>query len=422
MVEIDKSSHLELPQINKKTRTFQDEEGNFWVGADLLAQRYGTSWVTVRRRLRWLPSIEGRNTTGHSMTLYREELTINALQGFAALPRLKVDQSSIEAAGQEWSSVKSLTSEYTDKIKRTTLRKLLKTLQCIPAINYRGPRVRLYQRSAVEQIVDQYLNKPTISSDKRDEASQAIQETPSVPTVDKGTGRFIDSDQQQWAAAEFFYQQYGRLNRIKTSLQQVRGIVGIDRGGRTTVLYNEAKLLKLVGDELKKAQEKKSNGLPRLDKKTQIWTDPQGNSWVTAKYLFRKFGVSINTVRKLAKSLPRTQGLDITDQERCLYIESQVAAAVREFLALPVVDRQTQRYADKGGVSWVAINYFRKRGNLNSKITRHLANNVPTIKGRWASGQIGLLYREDRATHILNSLKGVISPNEANEQLRRLLE
>lgn len=422
MVEIDQSSHLRLPQINKETRTFQDEEGNFWVGADLLAQRYRTSWITVRKRFRGLPSIEGRNTTGHSMTLYPEELAINALQGFAALPRLKVDQNSVEVAGQEWSSVKSLTQEYADKIKRTTLRELLKTLQCIPAKNDRGRQIRLYQRHSVEQIVDQYLNKPTIASDKRDTANQAIQETPSVPTVDKGTGRFIDSDQQKWAPAEFFYQQYGRLSKIKMSLEQVRGIVGIDRGGRTTVLYNEAELLKLVGDELKKAQEKKSNGLPRLDRKTQIWTDPQGNSWVTAKYLRREFGVSSVTIIKLAKGLPRTLGLDITDQERCLYIESEVAEAVRGFLALPVVDRQTQRYTDKGGVSWVAINYFRKLRNLNSKITRHLANNVPTIKGRWASGQVGLLYREDRATHILNSLKGVISPNEANEQLRRLLE
>lgn len=390
---------LELPRVDKITGRYEDQNGVGWVSATnfrILLK----SGQRLAACLQDVPTIDGRGKNNQPVTLYHEEEVLDKLGQIISLP--SVDKESgifTDNEGADW-----VTEWYfceTFGLTNSGMKKFLKGMVRMNGRDRIGHLTALYPRSLVESQINSFLE---------------------LPRVDRKTGIHIDSDGEEWAAAQFFVDNFDISNTgLRQYLQGMDKMSGRDRHNEETSLYNRKQVLNQLGPIL---------SLPRVDKETNKYVDENGESWVILKSFRYKVGIRTENLLDGIRSI---RGRDRSNHIVPLYSELDIQTKVSSRLSLPQIDEGNGRYTDQDGDTWITPSKLVEESGVSSTVVYRgiRETKASVITGRDKLGRVRSLYREqDIKTFLANFLANraakqkqeTISQNEANEQLRRLVE
>ncbi|MBI2327226.1 hypothetical protein HYU92_02800 [Candidatus Curtissbacteria bacterium] len=319
-----------------------------------------------------------------------------------SLPKVDKETRWTDANGNNWASSYFFRKNF--KINGPTLSKRLIGVPSRAGVGLKGHEIRLYNEAEVSRRINEFF---------------------ALPQVDSSIGQYQNEDGECWAPANYFKVNHGlSAEKLSKFMQGVRSIAGRDGVGHETILYNVPEVTSQINNFLL---------LPRVNNETGSYTENSTSSWVSRRVLRSRFQVSGTSLSSLLVDVPQIQGRSRVGAEVVLFDESKASEKISEFLNLPRVDKVTGLYTDENNQTWVPQFYFRKSFGLQTAtMRRHLrGRNINVITGRDISGKVVELYNQE---DIMDALKGgnyspkekiekdSISPDEANEQLRRFLE
>lgn len=242
----------------------------------------------------------------------------------------------------------------------------------------------------------------------------------SLPQPDRKTKRYTDSVGQDWIGLTAFCKEVKMNNKsVKGDLEGVRTLEGRDVTGRPTLLYNEEDL-------------RNKFMRPRAERGEGVYIDDDGLAWVPQRYFTIQFGINYFTLNRLLETVPRIEGKDSGGRPTSLLNKEAAEEALEDFLNRPVVQEAALAcYTDADGEEWVSMAKLAKDFGINSvTLYKYKIHAIEGISGKTKGGNVVKLYKKSEAMRIVNEAgllerekdKLVISPDEANEQLRRLVE
>lgn len=390
---------VSLPSVDKETGRLIDEDGNSWVTLAYIDSLFRKSTSLSRRLLKDVSTLNARNRTGRQTKLFPEAEAIRRLQAFYDLPA--VDKNTgryIDEEGKTWVSTEQLAVEL--GINGVTCKKLGKDLPTIEGRDRMGKEVDLINEIAAREIFGFLADLPIVDS----------------------TGRFIDTDGNKWVVESLIFKELGISTSDKRrQALNLESIEGRGRNGHKVILYKEQD----VRDKLDLFL-----ALPQVDKETGRYVDEEGVSWVPFQYFREQFGITKDQILRENKDLPVIKGRDRRGQEAELFDEQAMVKLIEERMALPKVDETTGIFTNQEGVTWTTVNVLSHSCNLHpGVILRQLeSSEVPFILGKGLNNVISRLFNEVEAKKAIDAFIAnrdrnlSISPEEANEQLARLVE
>lgn len=243
-------------------------------------------------------------------------------------------------------------------------------------------------------------------------------ENKGFPQINSG-GEFIDIDGNVWVPADFFQRKYSINPNILQDMDNFPVLRGRDRVGRITNLYNRAITIDRLNIRLE------YRNLPMIDSESGTYTDENGDRWISLKHAIKP-GVGRNKLLKLLEGVTAIKGRDLRGKETLLYSETELSRVSDPFLQLPFVETETGVYRDSDGTVWAPVEFFQRKFRVAAETIKRRLEGLPSLNARSRGRFEVVLYPEplvqERITEFLAIRVSSISPEEANEQLRRLLE
>lgn len=462
--------YMALPKVNPKTNTYLDNKGEVWMSSKALQKRYGISGDTLEKYATSTPTIKGRSSTGQEVILYNETEVVEKLQNFINLPQVDKSGSYTDQEGLNWGSVDYLAMK--TGLKRSEIEHFLKSngintikakarhksghplplyeeVKALEVLNNRVSLGRIEEGNdelidgAGETWITQKHIFKTLGSSKRIRSSLSEITTRgglgkggretifynkkelfyrfgdilSLPRPDEDTNKYTDQDGETWAIVTYFVREFGLGNTtIHQLINDVPNVRGLSRNGQEVLLYKEAVVLERVKEFL---------ALPRVDAKTGRLLDENGESWITASLMESEFNLRGLLHSDYLENIRHVEGRDKVNKRATLFNENELKEYLGNFSTLPRVNKETGVYADAEGQEWVAATLIVNNFRITYKRLNGFSE-VKTINGRDRLGQRTILYNKQDLTEALKKnnigLRSRISPEQADEQLRRLLE
>lgn len=226
--------------------------------------------------------------------------------------------------------------------------------------------------------------------------------------VDDETEKYIDQQGKAWTPTQFFLRKFGIGSKLLAChLREVDSIDGRSRTGQKTNLYNEEQ----VNQQLRNLI-----SLPKVDKTDGIYTDSDGERWAPAYYFFRKLsGVGNGTVSKLLEKTRSIKGRGKSGFEVTLFNHQEAVDVLKAYLEPPIVDKETFKYTDEEGESWVTIATLSKELGLSHSSLSIRLNGVSFINGKDVSGHKAVLFNEKEAK---KKLQGIVDLPHVSDSSR----
>jgi hypothetical protein len=158
-----------LPQIDRVTEGYVDEEGNIW-RTRMYFSRQGYSKYIAERLGRNIRSIKGRTNVGNRVTLYHEGDLLQALNHISSLPQ--VDQQTgeyIDRHKEVFITLSTFCKE--QKVHGDTLRRRISFLSHIEGKDKTGRVTKLYNKSDLTKVLQNF---------REDNSKKSIKDTPNI--------------------------------------------------------------------------------------------------------------------------------------------------------------------------------------------------------------------------------------------------
>ncbi|MFA5127448.1 MAG: SNF2-related protein [Patescibacteria group bacterium] len=379
-IKIFFADHLRLPQVDKETGIYKDENGEQWATAPAAAELFGFGAdMLSKERLAYVRSIRGRSRSGNFVNLYNLTDLRNYFADHLRLPQVDKETGIYtDENGEQWVTLKTA-SDIIGVYEVMITKKRLSKVRSIRGRDRvgRGPNHgqpnNLFNLSDLKKLFADHLR---------------------LPQVDKETGIYTDENGEQWVALKTASDIIGVYQVMFTEkrLSKVRSIRGRDRVGRgpnhgqPNNLFNLSDLKKLFADHLR---------LPQVDKETGIYTDENGEQWATksAAAKFFMLDVKLFTKKRLFSIRAiRGRGAGISSPEPGqlgnLFNLSDLKKLFADYLHLPQVDKETGIYTDENGERWVARATAAKMFGVDVvTLTALRLSQVRSIRGRYKDGR-----------------------------------
>ncbi len=248
---------LSLPRVDSQTNIYVDPEGQEWINREVYVDSGLVTSYSIVGLTNKLEHIKGRAPNGREINLYKKAELEKIIQALQELP--KVDATTglyVDSEGVEWAPQSFFIKE---KISNYILASLLKDITYIKG---RGD-IKLYPRETVEEKLKPYL---------------------ALPQVDLNTGIYIDPDGKEWVTLGHFTES-GEISYtgVESLLSGISSQQGRNKAGVETQLYDKQGLKMKVQEFLSR---------PQIDKVTKVYTDSNGEEWVSKQYFVREKLVS----------------------------------------------------------------------------------------------------------------------------------
>lgn len=437
---------ISLPQADKQTRIYTDNDGDMWIGANELRRRVGVDLDVLIKHLAGIRSQNGRNHLGQSVILYNLAEADYQLAEFLNYPKVeKGAKKYTDADGNSWVIPQYLKDIY--GIAQSTLVSHLKNVSSIICKNQIGQPSRFYNEAEIKQKINTLLSLPKIDSTtgiftddqginwidllsaskkarieyitlakyiknkevsiiqgrrgfvqiklyEQEDLDRYIQAYLHLPQVDKNN-RFSDKEGASWVTAASLANEFGlSYSTLLGILKEVSVIDGRQGPVRESKLFLEEQARKLIQYFL---------SLPQIDKKTGVYIDGKGGFWVTASFLLEKFGVNADMLLVASGNFVSIQGRSAANRQVVLYYQEAVLDYFKSSLELPKANRKTGIYVDDQKEIWAPLKTLAKRVELSEGLVTKYLIEARSIKGRSSTGQETILFSE---TDLLIRLKG----------------
>ena len=458
------------PQIEKSSNLYTDNRGEKWASANYIIKTMGLNPKKIQERVR---SLMGIAKNGVIISLFNISDVQEELNSRLSLPRVDKESVYIENSGEELAPISFFEEHY--GFSSTFLSRRLKSLSAKEGIGKRGKRTYLYKISDVLKELGQIpilpqVNKSNILVDSVGEewatqrhagnllrvsgdvirsiqgnvrtilgrGSQGqtrellnikdirreLYELRSLPLLDKQNSIYKDNQNQEWGHLVFFRNKYAiPNNQLRYYVEQSSSIIARNTRGARLTLHNVGEVSALIDDVLKS---------PRVDHETNIYTDPNGHEWTPLTFFNRRVGNLIKMFGSKIEHVNYIMGRGKNGFLTKLYDLKEISEIIRPFISLPMVSRNTSIYVDNDRKEWVTKQQLSKETGFAVETVYRYLDNVEFINGRNVAGRITILYNRTEAIEVLKKSnirpstrvknETNISPEQANEQLRSLLE
>lgn len=362
------NSFLNLPKTEEGV--YVDESGIEWAAPSFFTSQFGIDRKVALRHIRGVPTIKGRAGNGHPTLLYIKTEGLARLNSFCTLPQITKGQGYVDEGGEEWVPAYLLHQRY--QLSYRTIQDYLKDAPTIKGRAAGGKEVILYSHSVAERVLGELL---------------------SLPKVDKQTAKYTDPAGKSWVTLEFLQKRLGNIKALKHPQQTaLRRIRGRDGNGHVTLLYAEQEASEfLIRGKL---------SIPRL-KKLGVYTDPDGQRWVTTTYLRGKLHLTSKTLSRYVASVSTIKIKGQNDASITLYNEAQALKQAQELIELPRVNKNSEPYTDGAGEMWATINYFTQHYGLSERLILKQLAGIKTKPGRVGNNHVAELYSVNQAVEVL---------------------
>lgn len=275
-----------------------------WVTINYLVGTLGFSERTLLRRLSEVPTKQGSGENGHECTLYQKAAVLATLGDYLSSPQVDGESGNFtDKAGNIWLDIRFLRKQ--SGLAHKTLYKILEGVPTLNGKSARNQQIILYdQKLAMERLAN--ISK--------------------TPKVDAESGLFTN-DGGDWANLEYLLTLFpvGKKavkNVLKSS--QISFILGRCKNGFQTQLYNLKEAQAVLGTFKDRKQ---------VDFEVNTYTDEQGESWTTARFIRDKYGISTTMVATVVARLTSMPGRDKCN--RCVILYNlrqveQILASIQE--------------------------------------------------------------------------------------------
>ena len=222
-------------------------------------------------------------------------------------------------------------------------------------------------------------------------------EPKTLPQVDTITGRFVDENGAVWASAYNLAKKLGiSIAKLHDYLKGTQNIVGRGKSGEKVLLFDEV-AISLKAQDLTQ--------LPKTDEQRGDFETEQVK-WVTRGYFSILFGLNEKTVGRLLRNATSIQGRNERGRKTLLFNLNDVQIVIQEFLSLPRVDPNSQKWTDSNSVSWTTLQYFHDNFGLSPDTLKSFVreNRVKFVRGRDIIGKETILYSETDMVSILQKV------------------
>jgi SNF2 family DNA or RNA helicase/ubiquinone/menaquinone biosynthesis C-methylase UbiE len=433
------TSYQNLPQVDKETGAYIDENGDRWVPQRHFRNLSGMGSSTFVKYIDGVSAITGRSKGGHVVTLYKESEVNYRLSGLLNLPQVdKETKRYINATGESYISASVFSRE--NHIASSTLDQYLADVRGISGRDSMNHQITLYSESELRKILGPLLNRQFVHKEKAehidedgntwmtakkaaskigvagstisqyldkvasisvrgsrrelklynlDELRELTKDFLDLPEVNKESGLYTDSEGMEWATVAYFADQYGvSYSMMKNIFDRVNSIPGRDRMGKTTNL--------LRVDEVRQQLEEFTL-LPQVNADTGFYLDSESQTWVTPTFLKQEFGLDRKTIYSLTSNIPNQPGRTQNNIRTVLINHAEAERVISQYLSLPVVDKETGKYIDNDGISWVPTGVISR--NPRGIITGN--EDIRSKMGRDRMGRVTTLFNEEDARKAL---------------------
>lgn len=376
-------------RVDRENGRYTDPQGGNWVAANFF-RKIGIQPVTLSRYAPNARSVKGINRNGTETILYNEVEVTEQLQEFLSLPRVDKNGRYADVEGANWLVARFFARQF--GVSDKTFKKNTEGVHSLRGRDRIGQVTLLYNEAEVIQHFQPFLT---------------------LPQVDKKSGAYTDDSNRKWCPAIYFYKSFGipkiTLIRRTKNIQTMEGRV---RSGKKVVLYDMKDVIKQLGEFL---------SLPKVDKETERYVDRNNEGWVAEKFFEHHLGLNHSGLRPRLAGVRHIKGRDRVGKEVILYNEQEAQQKLQYYVGLPQTGGDS-KYVDEKGEVWGPIFYFRKIIRDRNSVLLPYLQQIRSIRGRGRNGRETTLYNESDIMRVLKQKEEIASPEQANEQLRRLLE
>ena len=355
-----------------QTKTYIDAEGIKWAPAAYFTEKYNIDIATFGSSVRKDVTILKLNLKkGLPSKFYQLEQAEKILDEIWNLPMLNEAGEYTDPEGQIWSSTNALTEKF--GISHTGLSPKLKDISTIPGRSRGGTRCTLYNVTELTPVLMEFLK---------------------LPRVEDSTGVYRDKQGEEWAATGYFISKFGvAQNFISDRKDRVLTIQGRNTSGQECALYNVKQTENII---------ETNRQLPKVDKATGYYTDPQGEKWAGANFFKNNHDIPNHFIKVVGKEKIRIiAGRTGDGVENSLYNVEDVFKANSEYEKLPRVNEQGL-HTDTQGVEWGTIPYLIGKLKVNRpRLEERIAEQgIAPLPGRGRNGMPIDLYNTQQVTEL----------------------
>lgn len=354
-----KKEMLLKPQVSSDSGLFVDSENESWAPESWLIDRYGVSRGIISPFLKKAQFIDGISR-GKGVRFYKLSAVVPQIETVIKQPRVNEIGVHVDENNNRWILTTALCEKY--GIDPKTINKRLKEIKQIGGIGNNGHEVILYDEVEANRTLEEYISLPKAQGDI-----------------------YEDESGEKWMTLKYYQRKTGispkALIKRLVGLETKKARIG---SGQENTLYPQSK----VEQRLKELQ-----ALPQVSPETGIFIDETEEAWAPARFLIDKYGVSQSVLNKRLKDIKQIRGKDKSRQERILYNVREADNVLTDFIALPAIDPETERYVDHEGVSWITLDFAQQLiGNVGS--LKDVLKVVSQVRGRGINGSETVLYNE----------------------------
>ncbi len=136
------------------------------------------------------------------------------------------------------------------------------------------------------------------------------------------------------------------------------------------------------------------------------------DQFVPVIYIRKKFRISSYTAKQLLEKVTSISGPGKKGKITIFYEKDAAEKVIKAFLALPTVDRQSSRFADGRGETWVSLYDLSEELGIDQKTLKTLTKTVQSIQGRGRKKKKISLYKESEVRKLADSFLSLQHVNQ----------
>lgn len=368
-----------LPQVDKETGIYSDDDGEEWMSLNSLSIRLKISPQKIKKSITDSFTILGRDKTGHIVQLICVSAIQSATEEFCSLSRVGVDGIYRDENGREWMPIGPLATAL--KTTKEILKNKRNNLAFISGRDRVGKVVKLYDIKAAHSALQNFLT---------------------IPRVDE-TGMYRDPDGKEWMPLE---QLAALLHTTEPTLKKhlpdiIATTPGRTRNNAITDLFDVSAARRSAHDFL---------SLPHTDERG-LYRDVNGKEWMPLKLLAKNLTIDYQKLQNISLSVPCMQGRTHRGRPTTLYDTDAIHIATNEYRSLPRVD-ENGIYRDPEKIEWMTLRSLAVLIKINEGTLKSLLENEISITGRASNGQVTHLYKIKTASGIASEFLSLPQADE----------
>lgn len=381
-----------LPQEDRRSQRYLDQQGESWTTQKSFGRRYGIDSKTLKSRSEGIKTIEGKAIGGKTTHLYNEKDLAERFRdaiGLKKLPQVSRKTGAyVDEKNTRWVTLGYFAEVH--GVNGKIFSRYVKDVRTIEGRSKSGGAAILYdETAAMLQLKDFFSSR-------------------FLPQVDKKSGQYINENGDAWAALNYFHRQHKLSYEVlKSRLEDIDVVMGLDKSGRQVVLYK-------VNEAQTRLEEIIS--LPQIDQKTGKYSDSSGRVWVPERNIRIRYKVSV--LKGSKEKVPTIEGRNRVGHRMLLYDEEQAKDFIEKVYLLQ--RKHKGNFWTQEKIESEALNIFKEAGTITYSVLRKLGrfDLAVAISRKYPGGFPGL--REKLPT--MKDEVPLISPEEAIEVFDRFFK